>query len=223
MGTKKITLGCAKAAVFIGLSLGMWLTGSSLVEAENKRCLLGPWHCLLSVCYASHSGQKMSRANTQTWRQQSYAYITVVNPHRRNCSVYLLYKIQHLSLLLKLQILRALEIIMGTLEVAGGEWGVVFLTVSLISFLLDSLSFWIKVSSASSNGQLFSTSALTTYLWACEQSTIRQELHVRDVQRLRRCKTRFYFYCFWVQNNVWRKNIWGVCCVFVFFKFETKL
>lgn len=43
-------------------------------------------------------------------------------------------------------------------------------TLPLISFLCASLSFWTKVSSASSSSQLLcSTSALITYLWFCER------------------------------------------------------
>lgn len=77
-GDKKITLWSAKAAVFIWLSLGLWLTSPRLAEAENKQCLLGPWHCLLSV-WQHHTQYRKWAVETQTWRQKSFKGITNIH------------------------------------------------------------------------------------------------------------------------------------------------
>lgn len=112
------SLGSAKAAVFVRLSLDVWSTGPSLAESENT-------------------------AIDRT--------LALFNPLRSR-----------------------LQISLFQLENIGGllEWQ--RSTLPLHSFLLDSLSFWMKVSSASSSGQLFRTSALTTYLWFCERWTSSQ-------------------------------------------------
>lgn len=168
-GDKKITLWSAKAAVFIWLSLGMWLTGPHLAEAENKQRLLGPWHCLLSVWHTPHSAQKMSRANTNMkaaklqsffsnlhgppWMelQHLFKWLTPDQFISSNCRFYML----------KRRTRKRLQLTQ-----------VAFVTLPLNSFLRDSLSVWTKVSSASFNGQLWHrTSALTTYSWSCKRCT----------------------------------------------------
>lgn len=124
---------------------------------------------------------------------------------------------------------------MGTFGVTGSDWGVVFLTVPLISFLLDSLSFWIKVSSASSSGHFFSTSALTTYLWSCERRTVSTRRFYHNSAKagaasqggtkvhkhgLWRSKTRFFYFfrfkiVFWGERKSHDvKNTRGFCFFF---------
>lgn len=144
-----------------------------------------PLTCLLSVlrialgtenepCKHEHEGSKATLilVNRHRWNRSNY-----FNPWRSRFKISLFY---------------ALEDIVGTSGVAASDWGVGFFTLPLISFLLDSLSFWIKITSASSSIQLFSTSAWTTYLWSCERRT--------NSQRTRNPRT---------QKDSWCEGYWG--------------
>lgn len=166
-GDKKITLWSGKAAVFIWLSLGMWLTGPRLAEAENKQRLLGPWHCLLSVWHTSHLTQKMSPANTNMKAAKLQSFFTDIHgPPWMELQHLFKWPDQFISPNCRFYMLkRRTQKWLKLTQVA-------FLTLPLNSFLRDSLSIWTKVSSASSNGQLWHrTSALTSYLWSCERCT----------------------------------------------------